>query len=92
MFQVDITDLINNKFQLMVQDTKVTTNIVDEWSYWEYEMFIKLLNQKNKEEKEEKDKQDGEQNKMSNFNPSKMMGQYNPSKFTGGNMSKFPRL
>jgi hypothetical protein len=28
MFQVDITDLLMNKFQLMVQDTKAQTNVI----------------------------------------------------------------
>jgi hypothetical protein len=97
MFQVDITDLLSNKFQLMVQDTKAQTNVIDSWYYWEYELYIKLLNQKNKEEKEQQDKQDKEQHEkyggMSNFNPGKMMTNYNPSNLMGGSSSsKFPRF
>ena len=96
MFQVDIVDLLTNKFQLMVQDTKVQTNVIDSWYYWEYEHFIKLLNKKNKEEKEQQDKQDKDQNEkyggMSNFNPSKIMSGFNPSSLGGSASSKMPRF
>jgi len=96
MFQVDITDLLTNKFQLMVQDTKVQTTVIDSWYYWEYELYIKLLNDKNKEEKEQQDKQDKEQQEkygnMSNFNPSKILSNYNPSSLGGSSSSKFPRF
>ena len=96
MFQVDITDLLSNKFQLMVQDTKAQTNVIDSWYYWEYELYIKLLNEKNKEEKEQQDKQDKEQNEkyggMSNFNPGKLMSGFNPSQLGGSGASKFPRF
>ena len=73
MFQINVEDLINNKFQLMVQDP----NVVDNWYYWEYEIYIKLLNKRNKDEKEQQEKQEGEQSSKYNFgsmNPSKMMG------------------
>jgi len=96
MFQVDITDLLANKFQLMVQDTDQQSTTIDTWYYWEYEQYIKLLNNKNKEEKEQQDKQDKEQGdkygNMSSFNPSKMMSSFNPSKFGGGGTSSFPRF
>ena len=96
IFQVDITDLLMNKFQLMVQDTKAQTNVIDSWYYWEYELYIKLLNQKNKEDKEQQDKQDKEQGaqygNMSNFNPSKLMSGFNPSNLGGSSSSKFPRF
>jgi len=96
MFQVDITDLLTNKFQLMVQETKAQTTAIDSWYYWEYELYIKLLNQKNKEEKDQQDKQDKEQGdkygNMSNFNPSKLMSGFNPSNLGGSGASKFPRF
>lgn len=96
MFQIDITELLSNKFQLMVQDTKAQSNVIDSWYYWEYELYIKLLNQKNKEEKEQQDKQDKEQgdkySNMSNFNPNKMMSAYNPSNLGGSGNSAFPRF
>ena len=47
MFQVDITELLTNKFQLMVQETNAQSNVIDSWYYWEYELYIKLLNDKN---------------------------------------------
>jgi hypothetical protein len=96
MFQVDITDLLSNKFQLMVQETSSPTNVTDSWYYWEYELYIKLLNDKNKEEKDQQEKQDKEQHEkyggMSNFNPSKMMSNFNPSNLGGSASSKFPRF
>ena len=100
MFQVDITDLLSNKFQMGVQDTSYNTLVIDSWYYWEYEMYVKLLNEKNKEDKEAKDKQDKEQSEkygnMSSFNPSKIMNQYSPSnygsKIGGGGTSAFPRF
>jgi len=96
MFQVDITDLLTNKFQLMCQDTNAQSTVIDSWYYWEYELYIKLLNQKNKEEKEQQEKQDKEQGSqtgnMSSFNPSKMMSNFNPSNLGGSGASKFPRF
>jgi hypothetical protein len=96
MFQVDITDLLTNKFQLMVQDTKAQTTVIDSWYYWEYELYIKLLNEKNKEEKEQQEKQDKEQSErygnMSNFNPSKLMSGFNPSSLGGSAASRMPRF
>ena len=96
MFQVDITELLTNKFQLMVQDTSQQSNVIDSWYYWEYELYIKLLNDKNKEEKEQQDKQDKEGNEkysgMSNFNPSKIMSGFNPSNLGGSAASKLPRF
>lgn len=96
MFQVDITDLLTNKFQLMVQDSGAQTNVIDSWYYWEYELYIKLLNDKNKDEKEQQEKQNKEQGDktggMSNFNPSKMMSSFNPSNIGGSGTSSFPRF
>lgn len=95
MFQVDVSDLIGNKFQLMIQDTNTTTDVIDTWFYWEYEMFINLLNKKNKDDKEQQEKQNKEQGEkygnMSNFNPNKIMKQYNPSNFMNSSTSSFPR-
>ena len=96
MFQVDITDLLTNKFQLMVQDTGAQTNVIDSWYYWEYELYIKLLNEKNKDEKEQQEKQDKEQSEkysgMNNFNPSKMLSGFNPSSLGGSAASRMPRF
>jgi len=95
MFQVDITDLLANKFQLMVQDSNQQSTTIDTWYYWEYEQYIKLLNTKNKEEKDQQDKQDKEQKEqsggMGNFNPGKLMSGFNPSSF-GGGTSSIPRF
>ena len=96
MFQVDITELLTNKFQLMIQDTGAQTNVIDSWYYWEYELYIKLLNDKNKEDKDQQDKQDKEQGEkygnLSNFNPGKMMSGFNPSNFGGSGTSSLPRF
>ena len=96
MFQVDIIDLLANKFQLMVQDSSQQSTTIDTWYYWEYEQYIKLLNIKNKEQKEQKDQQDKNQQEqsggMSNFNPGKIMNGFNPSSFNGGGTSSFPRI
>lgn len=88
MFQVDVNDLINNKFQLMVQDTRTQTNVIDTWFYWEYELYIKLLNKKNKDDKENSDSQESKNPtpNMSNFNPSKMLGNL------GSGMPKIPKF
>lgn len=96
MFQVDIGDLMNNKFQLMVQDTSTPTTVTDSWYYWEYEYYIKLLNDKNKEEKDQQDKQDKEQasqqGNLSGFNPSKILGGFNPGSLGGAGTSSSPRF
>lgn len=89
MFQVGVEDLLANKFQLMVQDTKVTPNIVDTWYYWEYELYIKMLNKRNKDEKETQEKQESEQGSkynFGNFSPGKMFGNMNSS------MPKMPKF
>lgn len=89
MFQVNVEDLLTNKFQLMIQDTKVTPNIIDTLYYWEYELYIKLLNKRNKDEKEQHEKQESEQGSKYNFNnfsPSKMMGNVSSS------MPKMPKF
>jgi len=95
LFQTDISDLLKNKFQWMVQHN-IPTNVIDTWYYWEYEEYIKLLNEKNKEENEQREKQEKSQSeKYSGFNPSSLTKQYNPStmmnKF-GGSNSAFPRI
>lgn len=89
MFQVDVEDLLNNKFQLMVQDTHIMTNIIDKWYYWEYEFYIKLLNKRNKDEKEHSDQQESDTSgkyNLGNFNPGKMMGSINSG------MPKMPKF
>lgn len=90
MFQVDINELMNNKFQLMIQDTNTQTTTTDSWFYWEYEFFIKSLNDKNKSDKEQQDKQDKEQNDkmgdMSSYSPSKMLSGL------GASTSSLPRF
>lgn len=94
MFQVDVADLLSNKFQLMSQDTNVQTTTADSWYYWEYEMYIKSLNEKNKQEKEQQEKQDKEQKDnsggMNGFNPSKLMSGFNSNNM--GGTSSFPRF
>lgn len=82
MFQVNVEELLNNKFQLMLQETKLLPNIIDKLYYWEYELYIKMLNKYNKEEKEERDKQESDQGgkfNMGGFDPGKMMGNINNS-------------
>lgn len=97
LFQTDIEDLLRNKFQLMIQDTKAQTNVVDSWYYWMYEEFIKYLNEKNKEETEQQKKQQDEHASKvgsNKFNPSSVMKQFNPSTFMKnfGSNSAFPRV
>lgn len=96
LFQTGIEDILRNKFEWMDQKG-ISTDVINDWYYWEYEQFIKLLNDKNKEETEQRKKQDEEQgSKYSGFNPAKMMGGFNPGKmmknFGGGNNSAFPRI
>ena len=52
MFQVNVEDLITNKFNLSVQDTHYTPTEINNFYYWEYELYIKLLNKKNKDDKD----------------------------------------
>lgn len=95
LFQINIEDLLKNKFEWMVQH-KIPTTVIDIWYYWEFEQYVKLLNDKNKEENEQREKQEKEQSEkysnVSKFNPSS----YNPSnmmkKFNGGNNLSFPRI
>jgi hypothetical protein len=100
LFQTDIEGILKNKFEWMDQKG-IDTFVINSWFYWEYEQFIKLLNDKNKEESDQRKKQEEtEQSKysnISNFNPSKMMGSFNPQsamKNFGnmGNNSAFPRI
>ena len=92
LFQTGIEDILRNKFEWMDQKG-ISTDVINDWYYWEYEQFIKLLNDKNKEETEQRKKQDEEQNaKYSGFNPAKMMGGFNPGKMMGGSNSAFPRI
>ena len=92
LFQVDIHELLGNKFQVSIQEMTASTSDIDNWFYWEYEYYIKLLNDKNKDEKDEKEKQDGSQGdmmgKMGNYNPGKMMNQFSSSNFK----SSIPRF
>ena len=78
LFQVDVEELINNKFLMMVQGTGLTLKDINGLYYWEYELYIKLLNKKNKEENDSNNKQQEQQTAsmggMGNFNPSKIMG------------------
>ena len=97
LFQTPIEDILKNKFQLMIQDTKCPTTVSNTWYYWEYEEYIKLLNEKNKEETEQQKKQQENQSSQMNsskFNPSSVMKQYNPSTFMNnfGNNTSFPRI
>jgi len=85
MFQVNVEDLLVNKFQLMVQDTKVQTDVVDKWYYWEYELYIKMLNRRNKEEKEHNEKEESDTSGKYNF------GNFNPSKIAGS-IPKLPKF
>jgi len=100
LFQTDIQSILKNKFEWMSQ-MSIDTTVVNTWFYWEFEEYVKLLNEKNKEETEQRKKQDeaeqGKYGNMSNFNPSKMMGGFNPGSamknFGGmGNNSAFPRI
>ena len=92
LFKVDTDELLNNKFQLSIQDNGYNDYIIDSWWYWQYEYNIKKLNDKNKEEKTEQESQNEQQgsmmNNMGNFNPSSMMKQYSPSNFK----SSIPRF
>ena len=92
LFQVPVKDIIENKFQWLIQH-QLPPYYVDTWYYWEFEIYIKLLNEKNKEENEQREKQEQDQNdKYSGFNPSS----FNPSsmmpKFNGGNDFSMPRF
>jgi hypothetical protein len=96
LFQINIEDLLKNKFEWMVQH-KIPTTVTDTWYYWEFEQYVKLLNERNKEENEQHEKQNKDQGeKYSNFNPSSMAKQYNPSNmmknFQSGNNLSFPRI
>lgn len=76
MFQVNVEDLITNKFNLSVQDTHYTPTEINNFYYWEYELYIKLLNKKNKDDKDKSESQENGNSmpNMSNFSPSKLMG------------------
>lgn len=97
LFQTPIEDILKNKFQLMIQDTKCPTTVSNTWYYWEYEDYIRLLNEKNKEDSEQQKKQQDTQSTQMNsskFNPSTVMKQFNPSTFMNnfGNNTSFPRI
>ncbi len=94
LFQINIVDLLKNKFEWMVQH-KIPSTVSDTWYYWEFEQYVKLLNERNKEENDQREKQEkdqGEKYSSSKFNPSS----YNPSSvmknFSNGNNLSFPRI
>lgn len=92
LFQVDIKQILDNKFQLSIQDNEYNDFIIDSWWYWQYEYNVNLLNDKNKKDKEKQEEQESQQNNMmgnmGGYNPSKIMKQYSPSNFK----SSMPRF
>lgn len=75
LFQVDINDLMENMFQLSMQETKTTMNITKTFYYWEYEIFIKLLNKKNKEQQE--DSNNTNKGQSNNIDPNAFLAKMN---------------
>jgi hypothetical protein len=72
---------MENIFQLMVQDTKLTPDKTDDLYYWKYEYIIKLLNKRNKEQQEE----NKDNNKQGSIDPSSYLSKIS------SNIPKLPK-
>lgn len=80
VFTVSWESLTANKFEFMNQ-LRVSTNVIDQWPYHEFERYIKLLNEKNEAEKKHQNEQDNNKNMPNMSSMNNLAKNFNPSNF-----------